>query len=131
MSYDVIFIGGGPAGYEGAIAAGKKGLKVAVVEMDKPGGTCLQRGCIPSKALLNTVKYVKGLKSAAKCGVKVEGYSLDIDAIVKHKNRTVNKLTKGIESLFRNYNVDHIKGRGNRLPLRIRLPSKVRTVRRN
>jgi dihydrolipoamide dehydrogenase len=112
MSYDVIFIGGGPAGYEGAIAAGKKGLKTAVVEMDKPGGTCLQRGCIPSKALLNTVKYVKQIKSAAKCGVKVDGYSLDIDAILKQKNRTVSKLTKGIESLFKNYNVDHFKGKG-------------------
>ncbi|MEN8154285.1 MAG: FAD-dependent oxidoreductase, partial [Acidobacteriota bacterium] len=46
--YDLIFLGGGPAGYEGAIASGKKGLKCAVIEMDKPGGTCLQRGCIPT-----------------------------------------------------------------------------------
>jgi dihydrolipoamide dehydrogenase len=111
-TYDVIFIGGGPAGYEGAIAAGKKGLKVAVIEMDKPGGTCLQRGCVPSKALLHTVKFIKQIKAASKAGIKIENYSLDLDTIVKQKNRVVSKLTKGIESLFKKYNVEMINGKG-------------------
>jgi dihydrolipoamide dehydrogenase len=111
-SYDIIFIGGGPAGYEGAIAAGKKGLKAAVVEMDKVGGTCLQRGCVPSKALLHTAKFLKQLKNAAKSGIKIENYSVDLDAIIKQKNRVVSKLTLGIESLFKQYNVELIRGRG-------------------
>jgi len=112
MIYDIIFIGGGPAGYEGAIAAGKKGLKVACIEMDKPGGTCLQRGCVPSKTLLHTVKFVKQIKNASKAGIKIENYSMDVDAIIKQKERTVTKLTKGIETLFKQYNVEHIHGKG-------------------
>jgi dihydrolipoamide dehydrogenase len=112
MDYDIIFIGGGPAGYEGAIAAGKKGLKAAVVEMDKPGGTCLQRGCVPSKALLHTVKFVKQIKNAAKSGIKIENYSIDLDTIKKQKERVVTKLTRGIETLFKQYNVEMIVGKG-------------------
>lgn len=112
MNYDIIFIGGGPAGYEGAIAAGKKGLKVAVVEMDKPGGTCLQRGCVPSKALLHTVKFIKQIKTFAKAGIKVDDYTIDLEAILEQKNRTVSKLTRGIESLFKKYNVELIPGKG-------------------
>jgi dihydrolipoamide dehydrogenase len=111
-AYDIIFIGGGPAGYEGAIAAGKKGLKTAVVEMDKPGGTCLQRGCIPSKALLHTAKFLKQIKNSAKAGVKIENYSLDLETIIKQKNRVVTKMTRGIETLFQQYNVEMINGKG-------------------
>lgn len=112
MSYDIIFIGGGPAGYEGAIAAGKKGLKVACIEMDKPGGTCLQRGCVPSKALLHTVKFIKQIKNASKAGIEVENYSIDLDTVRKQKERVVSKLTKGIETLFKQYNVELIVGKG-------------------
>ncbi len=111
-SYDIIFIGGGPAGYEGAIAAGKKGLKAVVVEMDKVGGTCLQRGCVPSKALLHTAKFLKQLKNAAKSGINIDNYSVDLDAIIKQKNRVVSKLTLGIETLFKQYNVELIRGKG-------------------
>jgi len=112
MTYDIVFIGGGPAGYEGAIAAGKKGLKAAVVEMDKVGGTCLQRGCVPSKALLHTAKFLKQLKNAAKSGIKIDNYSVDLDAIIKQKNRVVSKLTLGIETLFKQNNVELINGKG-------------------
>jgi len=112
MVYDIIFIGGGPAGYEGAIAAGKKGLKTLVVEMDKPGGTCLQRGCVPSKALLHTTKFIKQLKTSNKSGIKVEDYTLDLPTIIKQKERVVSKLTRGIETLFKQYNVEMIKGKG-------------------
>jgi len=112
FDYDIVFIGGGPAGYEGAIAAGKKGLKVAVVEKDKLGGTCLQRGCVPSKALLHTVKFIKQMKAAAKAGIKIDNYTVDIDTIIKQKDRVVSKLTKGIETLFKQYNVEMIPGKG-------------------
>jgi dihydrolipoamide dehydrogenase len=110
--YDIIFLGGGPAGYEGAISAGKKGLKTAVIEQDKLGGTCLQRGCIPTKALLHTVKLIKQLKSASRSGIKVEGYSIDLDTVRKQKNRVIAKPTKGIELLFKQNNVDLIVGNG-------------------
>ncbi len=110
--YDIIFIGAGPGGYEGAIAAGKKGLKTAVIEKYKVGGTCLQWGCVPTKALLHNVKTLKMLKSAAKSGIKVENINVDITAIAKNKTRVVSKLTKGIELLFKNNNVELITGTG-------------------
>jgi dihydrolipoamide dehydrogenase len=110
--YDIIFIGGGPGGYEGAVAAGKKGLKTAVVEMEKVGGTCLQWGCVPTKTLLHNVKFLKQIKASAKAGIKVENVSIDIEAMAKNKNRVVTKLTKGIETLFKQNNVELFRGRG-------------------
>ena len=110
--YDIIFIGGGPGGYEGAIAASKKGLKTAVVEMEKVGGTCLQWGCIPTKTLLHNVKLIKQIKDAAKAGINVENVSIDIKTLAKNKERVVAKLTKGIESLFKQHNIDLIQGCG-------------------
>jgi len=110
--YDILFLGGGPAGYEGAISAGKRGLKVGVIEKEQPGGTCLQRGCIPTKSLLNSVKIVKMIKTARKLGVKIEGYEIDILGMLKQKERVVSKLTRGIIHLFEINNVDLIKGHG-------------------
>lgn len=110
--YDIVFIGGGPAGYEGAIVAGKKGLKVAVVEMEKVGGTCLQWGCVPTKALLHNVKLLKMLKSYEKAGITVENVNIDIAKLAKNKSRVVSKLTKGIETLFKQNNVELITGKG-------------------
>jgi len=112
MNYDVIFLGGGPAGYEGAIRAGKLGMRVAVVEFDKLGGTCLQRGCIPTKALLHTVKSIKQVKTVGKSGIEFGEISINIDKINKYKSRVVAKLTKGIEHLFKENNVDLINGKG-------------------
>lgn len=110
--YDIIFIGGGPAGYEGAIAAAKKGLKTAVVESHKLGGTCLQWGCVPTKALLHSVKTLKQMKSSHKLGVKVNDFTVDISTMVKYKERVVSKLTRGIELLFGQNNVELVGGRG-------------------
>jgi dihydrolipoamide dehydrogenase len=110
--YNIIFLGGGPAGYEGAVAAGKKGLKVAVVELDKVGGTCLQWGCIPTKTLLHSVKLLKQLKSSSKLGINVDNYDFNVDSMNKRKVRVVAKLTKGIEHLFKQYNVELVRGRG-------------------
>jgi dihydrolipoamide dehydrogenase len=111
MLYDVIFIGGGPAGYEGGIAAAKKGLKVAVVELDKLGGTCLQRGCIPTKTYLHSIKVLEQLKSCSKLGLKTNDFIFDIDNMIKQKNRVISKLTNGIEFLFNKNNVDLINGK--------------------
>lgn len=112
MRYDVVFLGGGPGGYEGAISAGKRGLKTAVVEMDKPGGTCLQRGCIPTKTLLHNVKGIKQVKSLGKSGVSFGDLDINVEKINKQKVRVISKLTKGIELLFKENNVDVFFGRG-------------------
>jgi dihydrolipoamide dehydrogenase len=112
MDFDLIFLGGGPAGYEGGIAAAKGGLKAAVVEMDQLGGTCLQRGCVPTKAILHSIKAIKQINDFGKIGVRVEKFQFSLDEISRRKSRIVAKLTRGIELLFKQYNVQHIKGRG-------------------
>jgi len=113
--YDIIFLGGGPAGYEGAISAGKRGLKTAVIEKDLPGGTCLHWGCIPTKSLLHSVKTLKNIKGAKKLGVTVEGVEMDVSAMLKQKQRVVSKLTRGVEHLLKENGVDLIRGTG-RIP---------------
>jgi dihydrolipoamide dehydrogenase len=112
MDYDLIFLGGGPAGYEGAIAAAKKGLRAAVVEMDQLGGTCLQRGCIPTKAVLHSVKAIKQIKDFAKVGLRVDSFQVSLEEINRRKTRIVSKQTRGIELLFKQHNIQFIKGRG-------------------
>jgi dihydrolipoamide dehydrogenase len=113
MDHDLLFVGGGPAGYEGAIAAAKKGLKTAVVEMDLLGGTCLQRGCIPTKAILHSVKAVKQIGDFAKIGVHVEKYGVSLEEIERRKARIVSKQTRGIEILFKQHGIQLIKGRAH------------------
>jgi len=111
MDFDLLFIGAGPAGYEGAIAAAKKGRKTAVVEMDLPGGTCLQRGCIPTKAILHSVKAIKQINDFAKIGIHVEKYQISLDEIKRRKIRIVTKQTRGIEMLFKQHNIQLLKGK--------------------
>ena len=111
MDHDLLFIGAGPAGYEGAIAAAKKGLKTAVVEMDLLGGTCLQWGCIPTKAILHSVKAIKQMNDFAKIGVHVEKFAISLEEIERRKTRIVSKQTRGIEILFKQHGIQLIKGR--------------------
>lgn len=111
MQYDILFIGGGPAGYEGAIAAARNGRKTAVVEMDQVGGTCLQRGCIPTKAILHSIKALKIIRHSAKLGIEVEGVRVNLEEIRKRKTRVVQKLTRGIETLFKGSGVELLRGR--------------------
>jgi dihydrolipoamide dehydrogenase len=111
--YDVVIIGGGPGGYNAAIRAGQLGLKVACVEMRKTlGGTCLNVGCIPSKALLHASEMFDEAKTGfASLGIKVTP-ELDLDQMQKQKSESVGQLTKGIEFLFKKNKVEWIKGRG-------------------
>lgn len=111
--YDVIIIGGGPGGYNGAIRAGQLGLKVACVESRETlGGTCLNVGCIPSKALLHASEMfeVAG-KDFADLGIEVTP-KLNLPAMMKQKEVSVGQLTKGVEFLFKKNKVDWIKGHG-------------------
>ena len=114
QSFDLIVIGGGPGGYNCAIRAAQLGLNVACVEKHKTlGGTCLNVGCIPSKALLHASElYEEAQNGMAKMGVKPQRVTLDLPAMMKHKNESVGALTKGIEFLFKKNGVTHVRGLG-------------------
>lgn len=113
-AFDVIFIGGGPAGYTGAIRAGQLGLNVACVEFrGSLGGTCLNVGCIPSKALLQSSEFFHHAKhKAAEHGLKFSKVEFDVAQMMKRKEGIVSGLTKGIEGLFKKNKVTYIKGKG-------------------
>jgi dihydrolipoamide dehydrogenase len=109
--YDLIVVGGGPAGYVGAIRAGQLGKKVACVEMDRAGGTCLNWGCIPTKSLLkNAEVYQLMSRHAADFGLKVEGLSYDWEKVISRSRGVANRLAGGIEMLFKKNKVDYIRG---------------------
>lgn len=113
--YDVVIVGGGPGGYVAAIKAGQLGLKTACVEgRGRLGGTCLNVGCIPSKAMLHSSHlYEEASKHMKDYGVIVNDVSVDLDAMLKFKEGTVDKLTQGIEGyLFKKNGVDYYKGWG-------------------
>lgn len=110
--YDVIVIGGGPGGYNAAIRAGQLGLKVACVEgRETLGGTCLNVGCMPSKALLHASEMYEAASGGefARLGIQVKP-SLDLAQMMKQKDESVGALTKGVEFLFRKNKVEWLKG---------------------
>lgn len=110
--FDVVVLGGGPAGYVAAIRAGQLGLKVACVEADKLGGVCLNVGCIPTKALLSSALLVSELKSAESHGISFSDYKVNLGP-AQHRSRSVaERLSKGVGFLFRKNKVVHIDGYG-------------------
>ncbi len=111
-SFDLIVIGAGPGGYVCAIRAAQLGLKVACAEeRETLGGTCLNVGCIPSKALLQaSEKYEEAMHALSGFGVKVEGVSLDLDQMLDHKDKVVDANVKGVEFLFKKNKVTWLKG---------------------
>ena len=112
-SYDVVIIGGGPGGYVAAIRAAQLGLRTACVEKRGAlGGTCLNVGCIPSKALLQSSHLYDMAGELAHHGIKVGGVELDLDAMMSRKNEVVRTLTKGVEGLFKKNKVDYLIGAG-------------------
>ncbi|MEO6779299.1 MAG: dihydrolipoyl dehydrogenase [Gemmatimonadaceae bacterium] len=114
INCDILFIGGGPGGYVGAIRAAQLGLNTVCVEMDKTlGGTCVNVGCIPSKALLTSTEHLEFARvHAAEHGVNIQGVSADLAVMMKRKLDVVAQNTKGIEFLFRKNKVTWAKGRG-------------------
>jgi len=113
--YDLVVIGGGPGGYVAAIRAAQLGMKTACVEgRGALGGTCLNVGCIPSKALLqSSEKYADAARHFAEHGIKVEGLGLDIAAMMARKDKAVKDLTGGIEFLFKKNKIDYVRGWGS------------------
>jgi dihydrolipoamide dehydrogenase len=122
--YDIVVIGAGPAGYTAAIRAAQLGLKVACVDdwrgpAGEPalGGTCLNAGCIPSKALLETSEFFSLARDhGAAHGLRFKGLDLDLAAMLAHKDKVVSELTRGIATLFKAHGVTWIPGRGKLLP---------------
>ena len=113
FDYDLVIIGSGPGGYVAGIRAGQLGLKVAVVERDpKFGGTCLHRGCIPTKALLHTADVYDTMRRAKDFGVVAAEVSLDLPKAHEHKRNVVAKNARGIEGLFKKNKVEGIHGTG-------------------
>lgn len=113
--YDLIIIGGGPAGYTAAIRAAQLGLKTACIEKRKTlGGTCLNVGCIPSKAMLESSEHYHQAKTKfAKHGILVGDLRLDLEAMLKRKDGVVRQLTNGIAGLFKKHGITHLLGHGS------------------
>ena len=112
-TFDVIFLGGGPAGYVGAIRAAQLGLTVAVIEREGLGGTCVLWGCIPAKALLESSHIANKLKHAAEFGVNVGDITLDYGVAMKRSRAVSDQNSKGVEFLFKKNKVTWIKGTGD------------------
>ena len=109
-AFDVAVIGGGSAGYVGAIRGAQLGLKVAVIEKEKLGGTCLHRGCIPTKSFLHSSELAHQIHSAEVLGLKSSGLEIDWPAVLKRKDAVVNQLWRGVEFLMKKNKITVFKG---------------------
>jgi len=118
-SFDVVVIGGGPAGYAAALYGGRQGLRVAVVEKDKVGGTCLHRGCIPAKEYLETASVYRTVQAAQGFGISVEGVSVDFSSSQARKRRVVDQQYKGLQGLLKKVKVTTFTGTGSLQPGRV------------
>lgn len=110
MKYDLIVIGAGPGGYVSAIRAAQLGKNVALVEKDRAGGTCLNRGCIPTKALMHSAEIIREIKSAEEYGIGVSDVKVDFERLHARKAEVVNQLVGGIEGLIVANKIDFYKG---------------------
>ncbi len=111
--YDVVVLGGGPGGYAAALYGAAAGLNVALVEESKVGGTCLHRGCIPAKELLQTAEVLRTVASAKEFGVDAGTPSLDLGVSQRRKQTVIDRLTKGLESLLAGRKVTVVPGTGS------------------
>jgi dihydrolipoamide dehydrogenase len=111
--YDLVVVGSGPGGYVGAIRAAQLGQRVAVVEQDRPGGVCLNWGCIPSKALLTGAELVESLRVHGETfGVVAGELRLDYGKAIDHSRKAADRLCKGVQSLFKKNQIALLRGRG-------------------
>ena len=111
--FDLVVLGAGTGGYAAAFRASQLGLKVALVDEDKLGGTCLHRGCIPTKALLESASFAERLRHAADFGLNLPGEAtIDYAQMAKRRDQVVTRMWKGVQSLVKKYDVTWIQGRG-------------------
>jgi dihydrolipoamide dehydrogenase len=114
--YDLAVIGGGPGGYAAALYAGAAGLSVALVEMEKVGGTCLHRGCVPAKEFLETASVYRAVDGAKEFGIQAGQPTVDFAVSLARKNKVVDQLWKGLQGLLAKRKVKTFAGRGRLLP---------------
>ena len=110
MQYDLIVIGAGPGGYVAAIRAAQLGLKTAVAERAEVGGTCLNRGCIPTKTLMHSANLYREIGEAGKMGVNVTGTEADFKAMHARKTQVVEQLRGGVAQLLKGNGIDVLEG---------------------
>src|SRR5256885_13458024 len=125
-NFDIIVIGGGPAGYAAAIRAGQLKKRVLCIEKENLGGTCLNWGCIPTKALLEDGAFIRKLRTdAAAHGVIVDNVKVDFGKVIGRSRAIADKLSKGIASLFHKYGVKSELGTAQLLaPHRVKVTTK-------
>jgi dihydrolipoamide dehydrogenase len=112
-SYDVVIIGAGPAGYGAALYGASAGLKIAIVESDRVGGTCLQRGCVPAKEFLETAAVYRTVDGAREFGIEVaDAPKVDFAQAQSRKQQVVDRLTSGLSGLMKSRKIDVIEGHG-------------------
>ncbi len=111
-SFDLVILGGGSGGYACALRSAQLGLSVVLIEEDKLGGTCLHRGCIPTKALLHAGEVADNARHAGDFGVKAEFISIDMLAVNAYKDGVISKLHKGLQGLVKSRNVTYVEGHG-------------------
>ncbi|NCW46035.1 MAG: FAD-binding protein, partial [Gemmatimonadaceae bacterium] len=111
-SFDVIVLGGGPAGYVCAIRCAQLGMQVAVIEREALGGTCVLWGCIPAKALLESAGLAQKIGKAADHGITIDGVTLDFGPAMKRSRAVSQQNSKGVEFLFKKHKVQWIRGEG-------------------
>jgi dihydrolipoamide dehydrogenase len=112
ITYDLLVLGGGPAGYAAAIRAGQLGKKAIVVEMERAGGTCLNWGCIPSKALLKSAETYQNALKMDDFGISCENVQYDFEKIIQRSRKVADQMGGGIEYLFKKNKVDYMVGKG-------------------
>lgn len=122
-SFDVVVLGGGTGGYVAALRGAQLGLRVALVEKDKVGGTCLHRGCIPTKTYLRSAELLHALKQGADFGLRHEGVTLDFSAVFARKERVVKTLYRGVQGLLKKSGVTVFHGTGTLVPPSIFSPA--------
>lgn len=113
MDFDVLILGGGSGGYACALRASQLGLTVGLIEQDKVGGTCLHRGCIPTKALLHAGEVADNTRHASDFGVNAQLHGIDMNAVNAYKDGVISKLYKGLQGLVKSRNVTFIEGHGH------------------
>lgn len=111
--YDIAVLGAGPGGYVAAIRGAQLGGKIALIEKDVVGGTCLNRGCIPTKAMLASANVLHHIKEAESFGIQVDGWKVSLEKIIERKDGIVRQLTSGIDKLLEHHGVDVIRGTGS------------------
>ncbi|CAB4683408.1 MAG: dihydrolipoyl dehydrogenase [Actinobacteria bacterium] len=110
--FDLVILGGGSGGYASALRASQLGLSVVLIEKEKLGGTCLHKGCIPTKALLHAGEIADSTRHAGDFGVKADFHSMDMSAVNAYKDGVVSKLHKGLQGLVKSRNITYVEGAG-------------------